>query len=104
MRATIELSLANARAVASRVEALPTDTKFDAIVSRAFADLETLVSMTRRLLAEEGRWYAMKGALPQSEMAALPEDIRVAATPALKVPGLDAERHLVIMQPREGRS
>jgi 16S rRNA (guanine527-N7)-methyltransferase len=44
----------------------------------------------------------MKGALPEDEIEALPADIAVTATPALDVPGVDASRHLVIMQPKGG--
>jgi 16S rRNA (guanine527-N7)-methyltransferase len=40
----------------------------------------------------------MKGALPNDEIAALPGDVRVTRAPRLTVPGLDAERHLIIMR------
>jgi hypothetical protein len=36
-------------------------------------------------------------------MAALPQDVAVTATPALDVAGVDAARHLVIMQTKGGR-
>jgi 16S rRNA (guanine527-N7)-methyltransferase len=39
----------------------------------------------------------MKGVFPDEEIALLPATVRVVATPALKVPGLDAERHLIVM-------
>jgi 16S rRNA (guanine527-N7)-methyltransferase len=41
---------------------------------------------------------AMKGALPRSEIDALPRGVVVTSTPSLDVPGVDAERHLVIMR------
>jgi hypothetical protein len=44
----------------------------------------------------------MKGALPHDEIAALGEDIIVTATPSLDVPGVDAARHLVIMEAKGG--
>ena len=37
----------------------------------------------------------MKGVLPADEIAALPAGWRLAAVHPLRVPGLDAERHLV---------
>jgi 16S rRNA (guanine527-N7)-methyltransferase len=40
----------------------------------------------------------MKGVLPHDEIAALPATVGVVATPLLRVPGVDAERHLVIMK------
>jgi 16S rRNA (guanine527-N7)-methyltransferase len=100
-QAAIELDLPNAKAVASRVEALKPDAPFDAIISRAFADLKTFVQSSIAHLAPEGSFYAMKGALPRDEIAALPAEIDVVATMPLYVPGLDAERHLIVMRPRE---
>jgi len=41
---------------------------------------------------------AMKGVYPDEEIAALPPDIRVIDAPALVVPGLDATRHLIVME------
>jgi 16S rRNA (guanine527-N7)-methyltransferase len=55
-----------------------------------------------RLVAADGVIVAMKGALPQGEIDALPHDIEIAAAPALDVPGLDAQRHLVIMRAARG--
>ena len=102
-QAAIELSLANAKAIAARVENFVPDAPFDAIIARAFADLRTFAVSSAAHLAAGGRLYAMKGALPEDEIAALPEDIEVLAAPRLSVPGLDAERHLIVMQPRNAR-
>jgi 16S rRNA (guanine527-N7)-methyltransferase len=99
-QAAIELALPNVSARDCRVEALATEAPFDAIVARAFADLRTFVQSTRRLLAPGGRFYAMKGAMPDDEIAALPADIEVVAAPALAVPGLSAQRHLIVLRPR----
>jgi 16S rRNA G527 N7-methylase RsmG len=56
------------------------------------------VSLTRHLLAPDGRWLAMKGVRPDDELKALPADITVEAIIPLTVPGLDAERHLIILK------
>jgi len=40
----------------------------------------------------------MKGVWPHDEIARLPNDVRVAAVNALAVPGVDGERHLVVMR------
>jgi 16S rRNA (guanine527-N7)-methyltransferase len=103
-QAAIELALTNVNAVASRVEDLVPDAPFDAIIARAFADLRTFAQSSGVHLAPGGRLYAMKGVLPHDEIAALPASIEVFATPALFVPGLDAERHLIVMQPRGART
>jgi 16S rRNA (guanine527-N7)-methyltransferase len=58
----------------------------------------SFVSLTRHLLAPDGRWLAMKGVRPDDEIAALPAGIMVDAIIPLTVPGLDAERHLIILK------
>jgi 16S rRNA (guanine527-N7)-methyltransferase len=42
----------------------------------------------------------MKGSLPRDEIEAVAGRVRVVGVPRIEVPGLDAERHLVIMEPR----
>lgn len=94
-----ELHLANVEVVHARVEAWQPVERFDAIVARAFASLADLVASTRHLLAPGGVWLAMKGAVPHEEVAALPKDARVRRTVKLRVPLLDAQRHLIILEP-----
>jgi 16S rRNA (guanine527-N7)-methyltransferase len=48
------------------------------------------------LLAEGGRWAAMKGA-PEQELARLPEDVMVEKVISLQVPELEAARSLVVL-------
>ena len=97
-QAAIELELANVRAVASRVEDFAPDEPFDVVISRAFSDLRTFAALAWRHLSPNGLLVAMKGALPRDEIDALPPGVVVTATPALDVPGLGAERHLVTMR------
>jgi len=99
-QAAIELSLRNVRVIAVRVEDMSCEHAFDVIVARAFADLRSFADLSAKHLAPNGRLYAMKGVLPVEEMAALPATIEVVASIPLHVPGLDAERHLLVMQPR----
>ena len=49
------------------------------------------------LLAVDGTWLALKGRTPDDELAAIPPGFRVLATHTLAVPGLDAERHLLLL-------
>jgi 16S rRNA (guanine527-N7)-methyltransferase len=92
-----ELPLPNAEAVVARVEHYAPVASFDVVISRAFSDLATFVETSARHLAPGGQLIAMKGVFPDEEIAALPSTVRVVAAPALSVPGLDAERHLIVM-------
>jgi 16S rRNA (guanine527-N7)-methyltransferase len=96
-QAIIELGLQNAVVHCARVEELQSDEKFDGIISRAFAETADFVSLTRHLLAENGRWAAMKGS-PEQELQRLFGDIEVERIIPLSVAGLDASRCLVILK------
>lgn len=95
-QAVIELALKNVTVHHARVEAMPG--QYAQISSRAFAELGLFVSLTRHLLAPGGRWLAMKGVRPDDELQALPADVAVEAIIPLAVPGLAAERHLIILK------
>ncbi|MEW5967180.1 MAG: 16S rRNA (guanine(527)-N(7))-methyltransferase RsmG [Pseudomonadota bacterium] len=99
LQAKAELGLANLAVVTSRVEDYQPETGFDAITSRAFSDLREFVTLTRHLLNPGGRWLAMKGLYPHEEIAVLPAGVKVSADHALAVPGLDATRHLIVLEP-----
>jgi len=81
-----------------RVEQLQVSDKFDVITSRAFADLSDFVNWSGHLLAEGGRFIALKGVAPQEEQQRLPVEWRVAQVQPLQVPKLGAERHLVLIE------
>ncbi|MEN3371622.1 16S rRNA (guanine(527)-N(7))-methyltransferase RsmG [Dechloromonas sp. ZS-1] len=95
-QAAIQLGLKNVTAYHARVEQLPG--QYTQISSRAFAELKLFTDLTRHLLAPGGRWLAMKGVRPDDEIAALPSDIIVEQIIPLHVPGLDAERHLILLK------
>ena len=90
-----QLKLPNATVAESRIEAFKPAATFDAITARALATLPLILQLGGHLLAPGGRLLAMKGVLPADEIAALPAGWRASAVHALRVPGLDAERHLV---------
>jgi 16S rRNA (guanine527-N7)-methyltransferase len=98
-QAVVELNLTNAEVHAERAEAWRTDMRFDTIVTRAFAELAEFVSASARLLAPGGALLAMKGQYPLDEINRLPTSFRAKDVVKLHVPQLDAERHLVIMEP-----
>jgi 16S rRNA (guanine527-N7)-methyltransferase len=97
-QATSELGLSNAELIAMRVEHYRPRELFDAAITRAYADLETFVTATAAIVKPAGRWLAMKGALPHDELEHVAQRVRVVAVPKLAIPGLAAERHLVIME------
>jgi 16S rRNA (guanine527-N7)-methyltransferase len=72
--------------------------RFAAVITRGFADLVRFVAACRHLLAEDGELLAMKGTLPRDEVDLLPTGIEVREIIALRVPRLDAARHLVRMR------
>lgn len=90
------LGLDNLQVVCGRVEEYQPEAKFGTIISRAFSDLGEFVRLSRHLLAQDGVWLAMKGVHPYDELAQLPGV--VSQVLPLQVPGLDAQRHLVIMK------
>jgi len=89
----VSLKLPNLRGLHQRVETL--SGRYDLISSRAFASLADFIAGSREVLAPEGVWMAMKGKLPEAEMAALPAGVEVFHVEQLQVPGLDADRCIV---------
>jgi 16S rRNA (guanine527-N7)-methyltransferase len=92
------LALGNARVAESRAEALAEPGAYDAITARALATLPDILTVGGHLLAPAGRLLAMKGTRPDDEIAALPTGWEIEATYPLVVPGLAAERHLVVVR------
>ncbi|HEX9180061.1 MAG TPA: 16S rRNA (guanine(527)-N(7))-methyltransferase RsmG [Burkholderiales bacterium] len=97
-QAAIELGLENVAVVERRAEDWRPETGFDAVVSRALAELADFVKVARHLCAPGGRLAAMKGRHPAEELERLPADVAAERVLALQVPGLGAPRHLVIMR------
>lgn len=96
-QAKIELGLPNITVVSGRVEQVP-DGLFDAVISRAFADLDTFVGLAGRLLSRNGRLYAMKGLAAEDEMGRLPAGWALLDRLKLSVPGSGAQRHLIVLE------
>lgn len=95
-----ELKLPNLRGVHARVESW--SGAYDVISARAFASLPDFFSGSHHLLAPDGLWLAMKGKVPQEELAALQEQavgVDVFHVEQLTVPGLGADRCIVWARP-----
>ena len=98
-QAVIELGLENAAVVCERVELWRPPADFDLVISRAFSDLPEFLRLAGRLCRADGVVVAMKGVYPDEELAQLPPDFKLHRTLPLTVPGLPAERHLVLLTP-----
>lgn len=95
-QAIIELQLPNCSVHAGRVETwFPLD-RFQVVISRAFAEVAKFIASCRHLVAADGVLAAMKGTDPTEEIAALGPECDCADVRRLKVPLLDAQRHLVL--------
>lgn len=92
-----QLGLRDVRVAESRIEALDEPGAYAAITARALATLPLIVELGGHLLAPDGQLLAMKGVHPDDEIAALPPGWALQATHRLDVPGLSAERHLVVI-------
>lgn len=93
-----ELNIANAEVRRERVEQWRPAATFQVVISRAFAELADFVRLAGHLLAPGGRLAAMKGLNPHEEIAQLPEGFRVDRVVPLAVPGVEGERHLVLIE------
>jgi 16S rRNA (guanine527-N7)-methyltransferase len=96
-----ELGLDNLQVVHARVEKFNPNQKFEAIISRAFSEIALFVKLTQKLLTQNGQWLAMKGQMPHDELAKAALEslkIRVQQLIPLTVAGLDAERHLIVLE------
>lgn len=97
-QASIELDLSNVEVVNARVEEWRAPSLYDTVISRAFSDLAEFATLAGRHVAEGGVLAAMKGVYPFEELAQLPAPYRMTNAIVLNVPGLDAERHLILAQ------
>jgi 16S rRNA (guanine527-N7)-methyltransferase len=102
-QAAATLKLPNLQGLHARVETLRAEQGggFDVVCSRAFASLSDFTTWSRSALKPGGVWMAMKGKHPAEEIAALAGDVQVFHVEPLAVPGLDAERCIVWLRPRE---
>jgi 16S rRNA (guanine527-N7)-methyltransferase len=98
-QAAIELAAPNLEVHEGRVEAWRPPAGFALVISRAFAELAGFIASCRHLLAAGGVLAAMKGRDPAAEIAKLSQAC-CRQVIRLRVPFIDAERHLVLCDPR----
>lgn len=93
-----ELHLTNVTPVQSRVEDFPAEPPFDGVISRAFASLNDMVNWCQHLPGTQGKFYALKGLIPNDEIDTLPAQFSVESIVKLDVPHLEGDRHLVVIK------
>lgn len=89
------LNLTNIAELQQRVEVYQPHQPYDGVISRAYTSLRQMVGSCEHLLARQGVFYAMKGQYPAAELSELPKHYKVVASRALRVPGVDGDRHLI---------
>jgi len=94
----LELRLDNVAVVCARVEEWRPGRAFEMVISRAFSALADFVTLAGRQVAAGGRLAAMKGIYPREEIARLPGGWKLARALPLAVPGLRAQRHLLLFE------
>lgn len=96
-QARCDLGLTNLVEIQSRVELHKPAAPYDAVLSRAFTSVADMVDKCSHLLSTEGLFLAMKGKFPQSELSEVGKGYKVDASHTLQVPGVDGERHLIVI-------
>jgi 16S rRNA (guanine527-N7)-methyltransferase len=97
-----DLGLRNVEIVHGAVERYQPRVGFQTLVARALTAIPDMLTGCRHLCAADGAILAMKGRFPETEIAAVGAGFRVRDVVRLTVPGLEAARHLVILEPAGG--
>jgi len=99
-----DLGLTNVTPIQSRVEEFQPDNSlwpqagFDGVLSRAFASLDDMLDWCHHLPHAQGKFYALKGVVPQAELTRLRAGLELQQVHQLVIPELEGERHLVIVK------
>jgi len=97
-----ELGLTNVTVVTERIEDFHSEVTYDTVTARAYSAIENLINGIEHLIHAESVILAMKGTYPIAELENIPSGYHVESIENLQVPGLDAERHLVIIKREQG--
>jgi len=96
-QAKAELALDNVTVICAKIDQWHPTQHFACIVARAYAEIPKFLESCKHLLAPGGQFAAMKGRLPEQELANLPSDYEIQKVIPLTIPEVDAERHLVLI-------
>jgi 16S rRNA (guanine527-N7)-methyltransferase len=103
-QAKTQLSLKNVEIIEDRVESYHPEPLFDAVVTRAFADLSLTARLCRHLLIDHGKIYAMKAQEADDSASIWDPGMRLLDRYNIDVPGLDEPRTLVVLERTEAES
>ncbi len=92
-----DLRLDNVRVRHCRMEDYQPAEPFDTVVCRAFSSLGDVIRHAGNACTEQGRILAMKGIYPLAEIEELDDQDWVKEVVSITVPGLEAQRHVVIL-------
>jgi len=92
-----ELRLDNIRVRHCKMEEYRPAQPFETVVCRAFSSLSDIIQHAGDVCTDEGRILAMKGVYPVAEIEELADPDWVQEVVPINVPGLDAQRHVVIL-------
>lgn len=95
-----QLGLDNVTVENRRVEQYQPPVLFDAVISRAFASLQDMISGCAHLLTGDGLFLAMKGIFPEDELQPVAAQVNLEENHPLVVPDSEGERHLLVLRPR----
>lgn len=100
----MQLGLGNVELVQARVEKFNTARRFDGIICRAVGNMAELIFASSHLMAPQGQWFFMKGTYPQQEVDELRtiNQKHTIDVHQIQIPGVSADRHLVIVSSKEG--
>jgi 16S rRNA (guanine527-N7)-methyltransferase len=94
----LELQIKNVTIVHTRAEDYHPEIGFDSVITRAFSSLKEMLEVTALLVNAKGEFLAMKGLYPEEEIQQVPDNFRVMSVHAIRINGLNAERHLVCIE------
>ncbi|MGB6976021.1 MAG: 16S rRNA (guanine(527)-N(7))-methyltransferase RsmG [Gammaproteobacteria bacterium] len=99
IQAIAELKLSNVETIQARIEAFQAKQCFNTIISRALSTLTDMINKTEHLCCPDGQWLAMKGNYPTAELVEMAQanPMIAARVHALRVPGLEEQRHVVCL-------
>lgn len=93
-----QLGLTNIGVIEARAEQYQPTAGYDAITTRALADLGATCRLCRHLLAPGGFVFAMKAASATEEITQIETPFELHSVIELVVPGLDEQRSLVVLR------